>query len=80
MITDPLGAKTKLTTLQTQLGTYTAPYQDGIHTRYDMPALLSVAAGYEITPSLRTTAEFHFFDDRNAKMAGDRQKELTRNL
>ena len=77
MITDPLGAKTKLTTLQTQLGTYTAPYQDGIHTRYDMPALLSVAAGYEITPSLRTTAEFHFFDDRNAKMAGDRQKELT---
>ena len=46
-------------------------------TRYDMPSLLSVAVGYEITPKLRATAEYHFFDDRHAKMANDRQKELT---
>ena len=55
-----------------------AGYQDGAKTRYDMPALLSVAVGYEITPSLRATAEYHFFDDKNAKMAGDRQEQLDR--
>ena len=59
------------------LDIYTAPYQDGVRTRYDMPALLSVAAGYEFTPKLRATLEYHFFDDKNAKMANDRQNELT---
>jgi long-chain fatty acid transport protein len=43
-----------------------------------MPALLSVAAGYEFSDKVRATLEYHFFDDKNAKMAGDRQKELTR--
>ena len=65
------------TTVESGLATYTAPYQDGARTRYDMPALLSVAAGYEFTPKLRATLEYHFFDDKNAKMANDRQKELT---
>ncbi len=60
------------------LGTYTAPYQDGAHTRYDMPALLSLAAGYAFTDKLRATLEYHFFDDKNARMANDRQKELKR--
>ena len=76
MAADPAGAQTKLAALQTQLGAYTAPYQDGAKTRYDMPALLSVAAGYEITPKLRATVEYHFFDDKNAKMGGNRQEEL----
>ena len=65
------------TTVGSGLATYTAPYQDGAKTRYDMPALLSVAAGYEFTPQFRGTLEYHFFDDKNAKMSGDRQKELT---
>lgn len=52
------------------------PFEDGVRTRYDMPALLAVAAGYEFTPKLRATLEYHFFDDKNAKMANDRQKEL----
>ena len=77
MAADPQGAQAKLAGLQQQLGTYTAPYQDGERTRYDMPALLSVAAGYEFTPKLRATLEYHFFDDKNAKMANDRQEELT---
>ena len=54
-----------------------APYQDGVKTRYDMPALLSVAAGYEFTPQLRASVEYHFFDDKHAKMANNRQDELT---
>ncbi len=60
-----------------QFGDKVAPYEDGAKTRYDMPSLLSVAVGYEFTPQLRATAEYHFFDDKNAKMAGDRQKELS---
>ena len=77
MAADPQGAQAKLAGLQQQLGAYTAPYQDGARTRYDMPALLSVAAGYEFTPKLRATLEYHFFDDKNAKMTNDRQEELT---
>ena len=76
MAADPQGAQAKLQALQAQLGAYTVPYQEGVRTRYDMPALLSVAAGYEFTPKLRAALEYHFFDDKNAKMANDRQKEL----
>ena len=65
------------TMVESGLAVYTAPYQDGARTRYDMPALLSVSAGYEFTPKLRATLEYHFFDDKNAKMANDRQNELT---
>ena len=77
MIANDPNAQTKLGALQQELGAYTAPYQDGVRTRYDMPALLSVAAGYEFTPKLRATLEYHFFDDKNAKMANDRQDKLT---
>jgi long-chain fatty acid transport protein len=52
-------------------------FRDGAKTRYDMPAMLSLAAGYDFTPKFRATLEYHFFDDKNAKMANNRQKELT---
>ena len=58
------------------LGTYTAEYQDGVKTRYDMPSLLVAAVGYAFSPKLRAAVEYHFFDDKHAQMAGDRQKEL----
>jgi long-chain fatty acid transport protein len=77
MAQDPQNTPAKLQALKAQLGAYTAPYQDGATTRYDMPALLTVAAGYEFTPALRATLEYHFFDDKNAKMTNDRQNELT---
>ena len=76
MAADPAGAQAKLQALAAQLGNYTAPFADGARTRYDMPALLSLAVGYEFSPKLRATLEYHFFDDKNAKMANDRQKEL----
>ena len=65
-----------LQTIATTLDTYTGPYKDGVKTRYDMPALLVAAVGYAFTPKLRGALEYHFFDDKNAKMAADRQKEL----
>jgi long-chain fatty acid transport protein len=54
-----------------------APYLPDAKTRYDMPALLTVAAGYEFLSNLRATVEYHFFDDKNAKMANNRQEKLT---
>ena len=59
-----------------QFGDKVTAYQDGAETRYDMPSLLAVAVGYNFTPQLRAALEYHFFDDRHAKMAGDRQKTL----
>ena len=42
-----------------------------------MPALLSLAVGYEFIPEkFRGTLEYHWFDDKNAKMAGNRQHDL----
>jgi long-chain fatty acid transport protein len=66
-----------LQTIASTLGNETTPYEDGAMTRYDMPALLAIAAGYEISPKLRAALEYHFFDDKNAKMAGNRQNDLT---
>ncbi len=52
------------------------PYADGEQTPNDIPAFLSVAAQYEILPTLRASVEYHFFDDKHAKMLNDRQKTL----
>ena len=46
-----------------------APYAHGVNTPSDIPAMLSVGAQYAILPSLRVSAEYHFFDDKNAGMA-----------
>ncbi len=59
-----------------QFGDKVAAYEDGFKTRYDMPSLFVAAVGYEFTKQLRATLEYHFFDDKHAVMAGDRQKEL----
>ncbi len=59
-----------------QFGDKVAAYKDGVETRYDMPSLLAVAVGYAFSPKLRGTLEYHFFDDKHAKMSGNRQKEL----
>lgn len=54
------------------------PYENGVNTPNDIPALLTLAAGINIMPTLRTTLEWHFFDDKNARMAGGKQKTLER--
>ena len=53
-------------------------FADGMKTPTDIPALLSVAAGYAFSPRVRAQLEYHFFDDKNAKFSGDRQKVLER--
>ncbi len=54
-----------------------AGYLPDAETRYDMPSLFVAAVGYEFTPRLRAAVEYHFYDDKNAKMGGDRQKTLS---
>lgn len=71
--TDPAALAAIATALQGK----TAAYQDGVETRYDMPALLSVAVGYAFEENVRATLEYHFFDDKHAKMANNRQDHLT---
>lgn len=75
--TDPVNGAATLQAIAQTLNEKTVPYQDGVETRYDMPALLTFAVGYEFTPRLRGALEYHFYDDKNAKMANNRQEELT---
>ena len=52
-------------------------YKDGVNTPSDLPAVLYVAAGYEIIPKkLRAAVEYHYYDDKHAEMAKDKQKAL----
>lgn len=55
-----------------------AGYKDGVNTPNDIPSMLSVAAAYEFLPVLRASVEYHFYDDKNAGMAGGKQKFLTK--
>ena len=58
--------------------TMKAAYGHGVNTPSDLPAVLYVAAGYEIIPNkLRAALEYHFYDDKHAEMANDKQKYLT---
>lgn len=52
-------------------------YKDGVNTPSDLPSVLYVAAGYEIIPDkLRAAVEYHYYDDKHAEMAKDKQKAL----
>ncbi len=55
-----------------------APYEHGVNTPNDIPAMLSIAAAYEFLPVLRASVEYHFYDDKSAGMAGGKQKYLTK--
>ena len=54
-----------------------ASFGHGVNTPNDLPSVLYVAAGYEIIPNkLRASVEYHFYDDKHAEMANDKQKAL----
>lgn len=48
---------------------YLSAYQHGVNTPSDIAAMFSAAVQYRFTPTVRATAEFHFFDDRHAGMS-----------
>jgi len=51
-------------------------YQNGVKTPYDIPALVTVGAQYDITPALTVSAAYHHFFDSDAKMANSKQKHI----
>jgi len=75
-----MGNKATLAALSNAMGEQMAQkiknYMPDEQVRYDMPSLLVAAVGYEFTPKLRATLEYHFFDDKHAQMADNRQEEL----
>ena len=57
----------------------TGLFKPGVNTPNDLPGLFTIGAQYEILPSLRVNAGYHYFLDKDAKMANDKQKLLTSN-
>ena len=51
-----------------------ADFNDGTKTPYDLPALVTVGAQYDIVPQVTVSAGYHHFFDSDAKMANDKQK------
>ena len=52
-------------------------YRHGVNTPNDLPSVLYTAIGYEIIPDkLRATVEYHYYDDKHAGMAHDKQRTL----
>ncbi len=52
-------------------------YKHGVNTPSDLPAVFYAALGYEFIPKkLRATVEYHYYDDKHAEMAHDKQKHL----
>jgi len=54
----------------------TGLFADGVNTPSDMPGILTIGAQYSIIPSLRVMGSWHYYFDKNAKMANDKQKLL----
>jgi long-chain fatty acid transport protein len=51
-------------------------YNNGAIIPYDIPALFTLGASYEITPEFTLSAGYHHFFDSNAKMINDKQKYI----
>ncbi|MDR3245172.1 MAG: outer membrane protein transport protein [Prevotellaceae bacterium] len=54
----------------------TGLFTDGVNTPHDIPALFTAGVSYEILPTLKVSVGYHYFFDKQAKMAGDKQKLL----
>ncbi len=55
----------------------TGMFKDGVNTAHDVPALLAVGASYNIIDPLTVSVGYHHFFDKQADMAGNKQKALT---
>lgn len=56
-----------------------AAYNDGVESRADIPALLTLGASYEILPTLKAMVGFHYFFDKDAQLSGNKQTLLDEN-
>ena len=70
-----LGIKSKF---DTALCEAVGEYEDGKKIAGDIPAYLTLGAGYAPTDDLRINVGFHWFDDKNATSYNNRNKKLDR--
>lgn len=57
----------------------TGLFQDGVNTPGDQPGIFSLGAQYSVLPSLRVMGSWHYYFDKDAEMANDKQKTLKGN-
>lgn len=57
----------------------TGLFKDGVNTPNDIPGLWTLGAQYSILPTLRAMVSYHYFFDKSASMANDKQKLLSGN-
>jgi long-chain fatty acid transport protein len=57
----------------------TGLFADGVNTPNDLPGIYALGAQYEVLPTLRVMASWHYYFDKDAKMANDKQELLSRN-
>lgn len=57
----------------------TGLFTDGVNTPGDMPGITTLGLQYEVLPTLRVMAGYHYFWDKNARMDKDKQTRLTGN-
>jgi long-chain fatty acid transport protein len=67
----------ELTNKTTENTTGQVQFDNDFKTPYDIPALLSIGAQYDILPALTVSAGYHHFFDSDAKMLNDRQKLIS---
>jgi hypothetical protein len=57
----------------------TGLFTDGVNTPNDLPGIVTIGAQYSILPSLRVSAGYHYFFDKDARMDKGKQKLLDGN-
>ena len=57
----------------------TRQFQNGVNTPNDLPGLLSLGAQYEVLDNLRLLAGYHYYFDKDARMANNKQRLLSSN-
>lgn len=57
----------------------TGLFADGVNTANDTPALFTIGASYDILPSLTASVGYHYFFDKDASMANNKQRALSGN-
>ncbi len=54
----------------------TGLFQDGVNTPNDLPGIWTLGAQYSVLPNLRVMGSYHYYFDKSAKMANDKQTKL----
>ena len=57
----------------------TGLFADGVNTPNDLPGICTIGGQYSILPNVRVMASWHYFFDKDAKMANGKQKLLSGN-